>query len=283
MVLIGDVVDRAVEATRGLFEQHGHALVVSLPPEIVTLDADGARLEQVIVNLLVNAAKYTEPGGRVTLVAAREGADAVVRVSDSGIGLAPDMVPRVFDLFAQATRSLSRTDGGLGIGLTLVKRIVELHGGSVAVRSEGLGRGAEFVVHLPALPPAADAGPASPPDEPLGGTPARIVVVEDNRDAAESLAMLLEVYGHSVRVFHDGVAALDDVPAEPPDVMLVDIGLPDVDGYEVARRSRRHPTLRDVVLVALTGYGRREDRMKGYAAGFDHHLVKPIDRATCTT
>jgi CheY-like chemotaxis protein len=205
-----------------------------------------------------------------------EGEEAVLRVRDTGIGIAPEMLPRVFDLFAQADRGLDRAGGGLGIGLTLVKRLVELHGGRVEARSDGLGHGAEFVVHLPAF-----AAPHDSADGDASRTPGRscahIHLVEDHEDAADSLTMLLELLGHRVRVSHDGPSALELARRHPPDVMLVDIGLPGMDGYEVARRIRADAHLRGVVLVALTGYGRDEDRERALAAGFDHHLVKPVN------
>ncbi len=270
------ITTRAAEAVRAVIEERRHRLAIHVAAEAIELDADAARLEQVIVNLLTNAAKYTEAGGDIVLSASREGDDAVIRVADNGIGMAADMLPRVFDLFAQADHSLDRADGGLGIGLTLVKRIVEFHGGAVEARSRGLGRGSEFIVRLPALPPRTATTAAGPPPR-VVASPVSLIVVEDNVDAAESLVMLLELFGHNVRAFHDGAAALDGACAEPPDVMLVDIGLPGMDGYEVARRARREPRLRRVSLVALTGYGRDEDRQAAIAAGFDHHLVKPIE------
>jgi CheY-like chemotaxis protein len=233
------------------------------------------------MNLLTNAAKYTDPGGRVSLVADRDGHTAVIRVADNGIGIAPDMLPRVFDLFRQGGRSLDRGAGGLGIGLTLVRRIVELHGGEVEARSAGPGQGSEFVIRLPAPPldsaeaagqPAAAAEPA-----PRATRGARVLMVEDNPDAAESLFMILEILGHHVRMVHDGMAALEAARANVPDIALVDIGLPGMDGYDLARAVRRDPALKGVVLVALTGYGQPEDRDRAMAAGFDYHLVKPVD------
>jgi len=202
----------------------------------------------------------------------------VLRVRDDGIGIPAHMLPRVFDLFTQAHRTLDRAQGGLGIGLTVVRRLVELHEGRVEAVSAGAGKGSEFTVRLPALPASRDESPAATSSAKRtrgGGT--RILVVEDNPDIAESMVMLLELLGHRVRVAHDGPVALELARATPPDVMLVDIGLPGMDGYEVARRIREDPTLRRVVLVALTGYGRDEDRRQAEAAGFDHHLVKPVD------
>jgi two-component system CheB/CheR fusion protein len=249
-----------------------------VPTEPIHLDADAARLEQAIANLLANAAKYTDPGGKVTVTGERDGGEAVVRVRDNGIGIAPDVLPRVFDLFKQGPRSLERAQGGLGIGLTLVRRIVEQHGGAVEATSRGVGGGAEFVVRLPALPPTTEAVEESGAlPRAREQHPARVLMVEDNPDAAESLVMILELLGHHVRVVHDGLAALDAARSNVPDIMLVDIGLPGMDGYEVARAVRGEPALKSIVLVALTGYGRPEDKAQALAAGFDYHLVKPVD------
>jgi two-component system CheB/CheR fusion protein len=199
-------------------------------------------------------------------------------VRDTGIGIAPDMLARVFDLFAQADRALDRSQGGLGIGLTIARKLVQLHGGRIDALSEGLGKGTEFVVHLPALPAAREQAAPAPREAPVqrSGT-TRVLLVEDNHDAAEGLVMLLEVLGHRVQVVHDGVRALDAGQRNVPDVMLIDIGLPGMDGYELARRIRRHPDLKGIVLVALTGYAQEDDRQRAFAAGFDYHLVKPVD------
>lgn len=269
------VVERAVETTRGLMDERGHVLRVSLPDDVIEIEADPSRIEQVLVNLLTNAAKYTEPGGRIELIVQRDDADVAVIVRDNGIGITSDVLPRVFDLFVRAENASNRSQGGLGIGLTLVRRLVELHGGRVDASSDGPGTGAAFVVRLPALAAAA-AGRAASSDV-VGARRARVVLVEDNPDAAESLLMLLELLGHHVQVFGDGVSALAAAAATPPDVMIVDIGLPGIDGYEVARRARRDPRLARIVLVALTGYGREEDKRDALAAGFDRHLVKPVE------
>jgi PAS domain S-box-containing protein len=277
-VFLSTIVERAVEATRAQLEERGHELSVSLPPEI-EVDADAGRLEQVLVNLISNAAKYTPAGGRIAVSAALDGGEVVLRVRDNGIGIAPDMLPRVFELFAQANRSLDRAQGGLGLGLALVRRLVELHGGRVEARSDGCGRGAEFVAVLPAALGPADAQ-AIDDDQPVGAPPsasARVLLVEDNVDAADALGMLLELLGHEVQVVHDGLAALEAIQRRMPDVMLVDIGLPGIDGFEVARRVRALPNAASTVLVALTGYGRSEDKERTRAAGFDHHLTKPVE------
>lgn len=270
------VVRQAVEAARPLVESRGHTLTVCLPNEPTCLQGDPTRLEQVVTNLLNNAAKYTENGGEIRLEVEDHSGELLLRVRDSGIGIAPSVLPHIFDLFTQAERTLDRASGGLGIGLTLVKRLVELHGGSVEARSPGLGAGSEFVVRLPALPGAAQRREPVVSTPPAELAPLRVLVVEDNRDAAESLADLLGLWGAEVRVVGDGGAALKAAGTAPPDVMLLDIGLPGMDGYELARNLRRLPGLRQVVLVALTGYGQDQDRHRSREAGFDHHLVKPV-------
>jgi len=277
---LGAVVARAVETSRPLIDQREHQLTVSLPREPVRVEADATRLAQVLANLLNNAAKYTEKGGYIGLGATLEDGEAVVRVRDSGMGIPAEMLSSIFDLFTQVDRALDRSQGGLGIGLTLVRRLVEMHRGTVQAFSAGPGRGSEFVVRLPALPdarprPAACNGivEARRASE---GPPHRVLVVDDNVDGAESVALLLRLFGHEVRVAHDGLAALAAVEAFRPEVVLLDIGLPGMDGLEVARTLRQQPDLKDVLLVALTGYGREEDRRRTQEAGFDVHLVKPV-------
>ena len=272
------VVARAVETVQPLVDSQGHELSVLLPSESLLLDADPVRLAQVVGNLLTNAAKYTELNGRIWLTAKREGNEAVLRVRDNGIGLAPNMLPRIFELFVQVDHAATRSQGGLGIGLTLVKNLVEMHNGRVEARSEGLGKGTEFVVRLPISAREFD----QPHDRameslaqsisPLGY---RLLVVDDNQDAANSLAMLLRLQGHEVRVAFSGPAALEMTKDYSPDVVFLDIGMPAMDGYEVARRIRQQPRLEKVVLAALTGWGQQEDRRRTVAAGFDHHFVKP--------
>jgi CheY-like chemotaxis protein/two-component sensor histidine kinase len=277
-VRLAAVIERAVDGMRAFIGERGLALAVRLPPASVEVDADPARLEQVLVNLLSNAAKYTEDGGIAVEGEPVDGGQVAVRIRDTGIGIAPEMLPRVWDLFAQAEREIDRKQGGLGIGLTVARGLIEQHGGRIEARSDGIGKGAEFVVTLEALPVARDAAPAgAPAPAPLRPCGAHVLLVEDNRDAAESLTMLLDLYGHRVRTVYDGFAALDAARAEAPDVMLVDIGLPGMDGYEVARRIRGDVALHAVRLIALTGYGRDEDRQAALAAGFDHHLVKPVN------
>jgi len=274
------VVGHAVESVRPLIELERHELVVSLPPEPVHLEADPTRLEQVLTNLLHNAAKFTEPGGHIWLTAERDNADVVVCVRDSGIGIAPELLPSIFDMFTQAGRTLDRSQGGLGIGLALVRRLVELHGGSVRAHSDGPGKGSEFRVRLPALPPQRPEPAESPPEpEPAKGRTLRILVVEDELVVAKMFVMLLELWGHTVQAVHDGIAALAVGQTFRPEVVLCDIGLPGMDGYELARQLRQQEGLNKSVLIAITGYGQEEDLRRAQEAGFDHHLIKPVDPA----
>jgi CheY-like chemotaxis protein len=267
---------QAVEAARPFCELMEHELTVTLPPQPVYLDADPTRLAQVIGNLLNNACKFTDKGGRIALVVARDGDTAAVRVSDSGVGLAADQLPRIFDMFTQIDTSLERSRGGLGIGLTLVKSLVEMHGGTVLASSAGLNQGSEFVVRLPVLADVADQRLPEPvPREPAQRR--RILVVDDNRDAATSLSDLLELTGHDMRVAHDGLEAVSTAEKFRPDVVLLDIGLPKLNGYEVARKIRQEGWGERVTLVALTGWGQDEDRRKSSEAGFNAHMVKPVD------
>ncbi|MDP2817606.1 MAG: ATP-binding protein [Polaromonas sp.] len=276
-IVLSGIVERAVETAQPLIVQRRHELDVSLPPEPIWLHADAARLEQVVVNLLTNAAKYTDEGGRIGLTVEREGDTAVLRVRDTGIGIAPELLPRIFDLFTQAERSLDRSEGGLGIGLCLVQRLVELHSGTVEVYSV-LGQGSEFVVRLPVMLTSIPPSPSTliEPTRPRGKY-CRVLVVDDNVDAAQTVAMLLEMSGHGVRMAHDGPDALEVALAWHPDLVLLDIGLPGLNGFQVAERIRQEPTLKNIVLVALTGYGLEADRQRSRETGFDHHLVKPAD------
>ena len=271
---------RAVDAVRPLLDERGHRLRLSLPTEPVAIEADPTRLEQILANLLSNAAKYTPGPGTIELSAARDGAEAVIRVRDNGIGIRPEMLDRVFELFAQADRIPDRVHEGLGVGLTLVRSLAELHGGTVSAASEGPGRGSEFVVRLPCLP-ARPRRPATAPTAAPAGTGAarrRVLVVDDNMDSAESLAMLLQIEGHDVWMAHDGPSALAAAREHRPEVVLLDIGLPaGMDGYEVVQRMRPEPGLEGATIVAVTGYGQEEDRRRAADAGFDGHLVKPVD------
>ncbi len=272
------VVQSAVETCRPLAQFANHQVNVTLPPEPIYLDADPVRLAQVFSNILNNACKYTEPGGRIWLTAERQGSDGVVKVKDTGIGIPPDKLGSVFEMFTQIDRTLERSQGGLGIGLTLVKRLVELHGGSVEALSEGPGRGSEFAVRLPVLieAPAAPQ-PSKPIAELIKPTARRILVVDDNSDAASSLAMLLKITGNETHTAHDGLEAVAAARQFHPDVVLLDIGLPKLNGYDACRRMREQPWGKTMVLVALTGWGQDDDRRKSKEAGFNHHMVKPVD------
>ena len=276
-IAVGVVAANAVATVRSLIDQRKHELTVSLPMQAIWVHADAARLEQVVVNLLTNAAKYTDQGGHVWLTVQQEGEEAMLRVRDTGIGIAPEVLPRIFDLFTQAERSLDRAQGGLGIGLALVQRLVEMHGGSVAA-SSALGEGSEFVVRLPvAAPPRPRA--SSPPAEtaqPIA-TSLRVLVVDDNVDTVTTLALLAKESGHDVRTAYDGPTVLEAALDYRPDVVLLDIGLPGLNGYEVVKQLRQQPALQNAVLVAMTGYGGEGDLQRSFAAGFDHHLVKPGD------
>jgi PAS domain S-box-containing protein len=274
-VALDAVVSGAVESQRALLQTAGHQLTLELPRDPVAIDGDATRLEQIVANLLNNAAKYTPAPGRIAVRVEHGGGRVAIHVSDDGMGIAPELLPRVFDLFAQGEQSLARSRGGLGLGLSVVRRLVELHGGSIEARSEGLGRGSEFVVSLreaapAAAPPGRDAAPAR--------AARRILLVDDNLDLAELLSDELARAGHHVTVAHDGPGALEAAGRVAPDIVLLDIGLPGMDGYEVARRLRQRFGAAPV-LVALTGYGQEEDRRHSREAGFDHHLTKPVEPA----
>jgi PAS domain S-box-containing protein len=267
------IVQGAIETSRPMIEQHGHELTVNLPPEPVYLDADMMRLAQVFLNLLNNAAKYTEPGGKITFTAERQGSDVVTIVRDSGIGIAPEKLATIFEMFSQVEDALTRAQGGLGIGLSLVKRLVEMHGGSIEAKSAGPGKGSEFTVRLPViLDPRVAPATATAPASKL-----RILVVDDNRDTASTLAMLLKLMGNNVRTAFDGEEAVLAASEFHPHVVLLDIGLPKMNGYEAARAIRRGPGGEHMVLIAVTGWGQEDDRRKSQDAGFDRHLVKPVD------
>ncbi|MFN7134382.1 MAG: ATP-binding protein, partial [Myxococcales bacterium] len=272
---VAAVARRAAEAVRPRAEAHRQRLVVSVPEEPLRLEADPVRLTQVVTNLLHNASKYTDDGEEIRLSVSREGGEAVVTVADTGIGIAAELLSRVFDLFTQADQALDRSQGGLGIGLTVVKSLVEMHGGRVAAASEGAGRGSTFTVRLPIVESSAEAARA---DAGPGAGRRRVLVVDDNVPAATLLGRLLgKLGGHEVRLAHDGAAAVAEAESFRPDLILLDIGLPKMDGYEVARRLRGRPELDGALLVALTGYGTAEDRRRSLEAGFDDHLVKPPD------
>lgn len=276
--LLSRLVEDASQTSRPLIEAHGHQLAFRLPAEPIWLNVDVTRLTQVLSNLLNNAAKYTPDGGEIALEAALDGDDVQIVVRDSGRGIPPEMLASVFDLFVQVNPSIDRAQGGLGLGLTLVKRILDLHGGSVEARSSGVGKGSEFVVRLPTVRRRIPHGARSPGAH--GRAVAqrrRVLVVDDNVDAAETLGELLEVWGHEVRVVYDGIAAVEAVDDEAPDVVLLDIGLPGRDGYSVARQLRGEAGLPHLLLIAITGYGQETDRQLSVEAGFDHHFTKPVD------
>jgi PAS domain S-box-containing protein len=274
-VPINDVVQRAVDGVHELLTERAHHLSVRIPDEPIVVEGDAARLVQVVSNLLDNAARYTEPGGHVEVSASRRDDRVFIRVRDDGAGIPRELAGRVFDVFAQGDRALDRASGGLGIGLTVVKRIVEQHGGTVSMRSEGAGSGSEFEVALPGAEEnaaaAAESRPAAAP------APSRLLLVEDNLEAADAFQMLLHHLGHEVEVVHDGQAALEAVRERMPDLAIIDIGLPGMSGYEVARKIRATRRAPQPMLVALTGYGRAEDRAHALASGFDQHLVKPVE------
>jgi signal transduction histidine kinase/ActR/RegA family two-component response regulator len=275
-VELAHVVNRAAEMARPLIDAQHHQFTRSLPPDPVWLDADPVRLAQVISNLLNNAAKYTERGGHIWLIAEEENGRVVIQVRDTGAGLDADLLPRIFEIFTQAERSIDRSQGGLGIGLTVCKSLVEMHGGTISARSEGPGRGSEFTVRLPILRQAER--PLAPPAAATTTSRRRVLIVDDNAAAARMLSLLLSTFGgHEIQIAHDGPEALEIVERFQPELVLLDLGLPRMDGYEVARRLRERPEFKDVVLAALTGYGAEEDRRRSQEAGFDEHLTKPPD------
>jgi signal transduction histidine kinase/ActR/RegA family two-component response regulator len=285
-IQLTEVLRSALESSAPIVEAAGHELLVAEPPEPILLNADPVRLTQVIANLLNNAAKYTERGGRIVLSAKEFGSEAVISVRDTGIGIPADMLTSIFDIFVQVDASRERSRQGLGIGLTLVRRLVELHGGTVEARSDGPGTGSEFIVRLPAF---ADQRAARTDGAP---TPAsaerrksdlarfRILVVDDHHDAGDSLATLLRLLGHQVRVAYDGGSGLEAARVFRPQVALLDIGMPGMDGIELGSRLRQEPEFEQLLMIALTGYGRDEDRQRSTEAGFNAHLVKPVDVAT---
>jgi CheY-like chemotaxis protein/two-component sensor histidine kinase len=279
LVELTAVIEDAVETIRPIMEARGHDLRVRLAPGPILVHADRTRLAQVFSNLLSNAAKFTERGGRIRLTSEREGNEIVVRVQDNGIGIAPAMLPRIFDMFVQADRSLERTQSGLGIGLTLVKRVAEMHGGSVEARSEGTGKGSEFLVRIPidmAMPVQGEA-PPSDGDAVASHTSIRVLVADDNEDAVRSLAMMLRAMGHEVHTAQDGAEVLEAAAEIMPTLILMDIGMPRMNGYDAARRIREQPWGRNITLVALTGWGLEEDKRLAAEAGFDRHVVKPVE------
>jgi CheY-like chemotaxis protein len=269
------VVRAAVEGSMQWIQARGHALSIELPPnEALTVLADEVRLTQVLHKLLHNAARYTPEGGQLSIGARREASEVVICVKDNGVGMDAELLRSAFDLFKQGQPAVQRPQGGLGIGLTLVQRLVRLHGGTVEARSAGVDRGSEFTVRLP----VAHEQPASAAaDERASSTPRRVLVIDDNSDAANALRMLLENDGHSVRVAHDGVSGLALAREYRPEYLLLDIGLPRLNGYDIAASVRGDPELKDTTIVAITGYGQVHDRARTAAVGFDHHLTKPVE------
>jgi PAS domain S-box-containing protein len=274
---VAEVAQRCLRALGSTGKLDQHALKVEASS--VWVNADPTRVEQIVSNLISNAVKFTPAGGTVWVTVAREGADAVLRVADTGVGISADLLPRIFDLFVQGGRSLDRKSGGLGIGLSLVRRLAELHEGRVEAESAGPGEGSVFTVRLPALDSSTASRPSEAKAPAIDTPPRRIVLIEDNEDSREMLRVSLQMSGHEVGVAADGPSGLALVQRRAPDVVLVDVGLPGMDGYEVARRIRAMPEGRRIRLIALTGYGQPEDRRRSRESGFDAHLVKPIDPA----
>jgi CheY-like chemotaxis protein/anti-sigma regulatory factor (Ser/Thr protein kinase) len=283
-VELGEIVSSALEATAPLLEEQRHVVEVDVPDSGLLVPGDVIRLTQVVMNILTNAAKYTPPQGHIRVTAAREDAAVVLRVRDTGIGISAELLPCVFDMFTQGRQDLDRSEGGLGLGLTIVKSLVALHGGEVEARSEGPGTGTEFVVRLPALAAEAAARalaadvPGIASDVPFQGR--RVLIVDDNEDAAHLMAEALGALGHDVRVALDGPAALEAAAAFDPEVAVLDLGLPLMDGFELARQLCAWPDRRPIRLVAVTGYGQLSDQQRTEAAGFHAHLVKPVDLDT---
>ncbi len=278
-VALASVVSNAVEACEPIIKQEDDELTVTLPDEPLFVDADKTRLTQTLNNLLNNAVKYSDRGSRIGLTVQREGNEAVIRVRDNGIGIPPRMLPKVFDMFTQVDRSLEKRQSGLGIGLSIVKRLVEMHGGSIEAKSEGPGKGSEFIIRLPAaLPPT----PAQPITDGMDQSPQttaryRILIADDNVDSAVSMAMMLSIMGHEIRTAHDGLEAVEIASAFQPDLTLLDIGMPKLNGYDACRRIREQPWSKKALIAALTGWGQEEDKRRSQEAGFDRHLVKPVE------
>ncbi len=277
------IIHSAVETSRPLMEQIGHTFSFTLPPAPVYLDADLTRLAQVFSNLLNNAAKYTESGGRIALTAELKGAEVVVQVQDNGLGIPADALHRIFEMFSQVDRNMERAQGGLGIGLTLVRRLVEMHGGTVEAHSAGPGLGSQFIVRLPVVKETLQPETSKGDDNKLATAKRRILVVDDNHDSAISLGMMLNLMGNETHTAHDGLAAVEAAEMFRPDLILLDIGLPRLNGYDACRRIREQHWSNGMVIVALTGWGQEEDRRRSYEAGFDHHLVKPVEIAALQT
>jgi two-component system, chemotaxis family, CheB/CheR fusion protein len=274
------LVGSAIETARPILDSKRHTLALDLPKQAVRLDADPVRLAQVFSNLLINAAKYTDPGGRIQLRATQQGSEVLIAISDNGIGISDDMKPRLFTLFSQAQSAVGRSEGGLGVGLSLVRGLVSLHGGSVEALSDGPGKGSEFVVRIPVGASLECSESDAVTDVPVPGAGLKILVVDDSRDAADTCAILLELSGHHVQTAYTAQRALELAETFRPHLFLLDIGLPDLDGYQLARKIRATPWGRGAVLIAVTGWGQDADRRRAFDAGFDHHLTKPIAAET---
>ena len=278
-----NILDQAIESVRPLIEERKHELIVSFERDALPIRADPTRIEQIVVNLLTNAAKYTESGGRIWLTAEQQGKHVVIKVRDNGIGIPPEKLPDMFKLFSQGERSIARSEGGLGIGLTIVRKLAEMHDGSVTASSDGTGKGSEFVVFLPVArrPQTRTSATEASSNKVKKGS--RILVVDDNVDTVNGLAQLLELLGNDIQVAHDGKKAIETARTFRPEFVLLDIGLPGMDGYEVASLLRKDDSCKHTVIIAVSGYGQEEDRRRSREAGFDHHLVKPVDFDTLTT
>ena len=281
---IATVLHSAIETSRPFIEEAKHEFIVGLPPESLVLDADITRLAQVFANLLNNAAKYTDTNGRIQLKAERRGRHAVVHVKDNGIGIPADALPHVFEMFSQADQSIEKSRGGLGVGLTLANHLVSMHDGAIEARSDGPGKGSEFIVRLP-LAPSSTAALHDPAETPgFGQNPAlRILVADDSMDSATSMEMLLEILGNRVCIANDGAAAVAAAEEFQPQVVMLDIGMPKMNGYDAAQAIRRQPWGKHMVLVAVTGWGQDSDKQRSKAVGFDYHIVKPITSAALTS
>jgi PAS domain S-box-containing protein len=278
---LNEVIRRAVESVKPLFEEKKHTFTLDAPAAKTIIEGDAARIEQILVNLLTNAAKYTDSGGDIR-VALRRADKAIITVQDNGIGIAPDMVEQIFEPFAQVEKAIDRSQGGLGVGLTLARSLVELHGGTIEVKSAGVGQGSAFSFSLP-LADEVTTEPAAPDSRLACDRGLRILVVDDNRDSALGLARILEHWGYDVKTAHDGPSAIELARTDIPDVVLLDIGLPGLDGYQVAKRLKQDEALKAPKLIAISGYGQEEDRRRSREAGFDHHLVKPADLELLST
>jgi PAS domain S-box-containing protein len=274
------VIGAAIETARPILDAKHHMLSLDLPKQAVRLEADAVRLSQVFSNLLINAAKYTDSGGHIQLRATHKGHEVIVAILDDGIGISADMIPRLFTMFSQADAALGRAEGGLGIGLSLVRGLVMLHGGSIEARSEGIGHGSEFIVRIPVGIPSESPDIEATADVPVPGAGLKILVVDDSRDAADTCAILLELSGHHVQTAYTGQRALELAETFRPHVLLLDIGIPDLDGYQLAKKVRATPWGKGTILIAVTGWGQEEDRRRAFEAGFNHHLTKPIAAET---